>query len=518
MTIIDTTTARSNAAPLSRVQERWVLTATIIASSMAFIDMSIVNVALPVLQHGLNASFAAAQWVVEAYTLVLAALILTGGAIGDLYGRRRVFGIGVLVFALASAACGLAPNPLVLIIARATQGFGAALMMPGSLAILSASFPKERQGQAIGLWSAATGIGVAIAPALGGWLIETFSWRWVFLINLPPAAIALLITFSKLPESRSLRQRPLDYPGMFLATIGLGCLTYGLIAIGQSSFGNPVALITLIAGLVALMLFLVVESRMTMPMVSLAVFRLPGFAGVQAFTFLLWAALSGALFFVPFRLMQVQDFEPLQAGFALLPFVIVVSLLSRWAGKLSDRLGPRPPLMAGACLAGIGFLLLTLPDSSSSYLTGFLPGLAAIGLGMGTCIAPVTVAALNAAGPEHVGIASAINNMAARTGGLIAIACFGLILAACFKMLLEPRLLALGLSPDILHALELERGKLAAAQIPPGLSAEQHEAVLQAIKVAFVGGYRWVMATASLMAFASAGIAAISLKTRSAIR
>jgi EmrB/QacA subfamily drug resistance transporter len=518
MTTTDTIPAHPIAAPLSRVQERWVLTATIIASSMAFIDMSIVNVALPVLQRGLDASFAEAQWVVEAYTLFLSALILTGGAIGDLYGRRRIFGIGILVFALASAACGLAPDPLTLIIARAAQGFGAALMTPGSLAILSASFPKERQGQAIGLWSAATGIGVAIAPALGGWLIDILSWRWVFLINLPPAAIALFITFTKVPESRSLRQRPLDFPGMILATFGLGCLTYGLIDIGQTSFANPIAVTILIAGMVGLVLFLVVESRSTMPMISLAVFRLPGFAGVQAFTFLLWAALSGALFFVPFRLMQVQGFEPLQAGFALLPFVIVVSLLSRWAGKLSDRLGPRLPLMVGACLAGIGFLLLALPDSNSSYLAGFLPGLAAIGLGMGTCIAPVTVAALNAAGPDHVGIASAINNMAARTGGLIAIACFGLILAASFNLLLAPALLALDLPPAALHALDLERSKLAAAQIPSGLSAAQHDAVLQAIKVAFVGGYRWVMATASLMAFASAGFAAMSLKTRSGSR
>ncbi len=397
------------------------LAATIIASSMAFIDMSIVNVALPVLQHGLDASFAEAQWVVEAYTLFLSALILTGGAIGDLYGRRRMFSLGILIFALASAGCGLAPNAAVLIAARAAQGLGAALMTPGSLAILSASFPAERQGQAVGLWSASTGIGVAIAPAVGGWLIHVLSWRWVFLINLPPALIALGITYWKVPESSALQRRSLDLLGMALATMGLGSLTYGLIAIGQTSWHDPLAVGSLLFGFGLLALFVVVEGSSKTPMISLNVFRLQGFAGVQAFTFLLWAALSGALFFVPFRLMQVQGFDPLQAGFALLPFVIVVSLLSRWAGRLSDRLGPRLPLMVGASLAGCGFLLLTLPDANSSYLSGFLPGLGAIGLGMGTCIAPVTVAALNAAGPSHVGIASAINNMAARTGGLIAI-------------------------------------------------------------------------------------------------
>ncbi|HWT97476.1 MAG TPA: MFS transporter, partial [Terriglobales bacterium] len=249
--------AKPATARISRSQEKWVLAATIIASGMAFIDMTIVNVALPVLQHSLNASFAQAQWVVEAYTLFLSALILTGGSIGDLYGRRRVFGIGIVLFALASATCGLAPDPLTLIMARATQGIGAALMMPGSLAILSASFPPERQGRAIVLWSAATGIGAAIAPALGGWLIDTFSWRWVFLINLPLAAISLAIVFARVPESRSARQRPLDWIGILLATCGLGGMTYGLIAAGQTGFAHPLTGGILAGGILFLILFVV---------------------------------------------------------------------------------------------------------------------------------------------------------------------------------------------------------------------------------------------------------------------
>ncbi|MET1027659.1 MAG: MFS transporter [Dongiaceae bacterium] len=497
--------------PITRGQEKWILAATIIASGMAFIDMTIVNVALPVLQHGLNASFAEAQWVVEAYTLFLSALILAGGSIGDLHGRRRIFSIGILLFALASAACGLAPNPLALIIARAAQGFGAALMMPGSLAILAASFPPERQAHAIGLWSAATGIGVAIAPALGGWLIDTFSWRWVFLINLPLAAISLAIVYGKVPESRSAKRRPLDWIGMLLVTIGLGCLTFGLITAGQSGFGNPLAGGGLIVGLIVLLLFILAENRIAAPMISLSLFRLPRFAGVQAFTFLLWAALSGALFFVPFRLMQVQGFKPLQAGFALLPFVIIVSILSRWAGGISNRLGPRIPLVVGACFAGSGFLLLILPDINASYLWGFMPALTMIGLGMGICITPVTVAALNAAGTDHVGIASAINNMAARTGGLIAVAVFGLILADRFGASLDVLLARLDLPAAALQALAFERTKLAAAQIPPDLSPDQQTALAVAIKEAFVNGYRWAMAAAAAMAFTSAWIAATTL-------
>ncbi|HVJ41146.1 MAG TPA: MFS transporter [Dongiaceae bacterium] len=496
---------------VTRRQERWVLAATIIASGMAFIDMTIVNVALPVLQHSLNASFAEAQWVVEAYTLFLSALILTGGSIGDLYGRRRIFGIGIICFALASATCGLAPDPQTLIMARAAQGFGAALMMPGSLAILSASFPPERQGKAIGLWSAATGIGVAIAPALGGWLIDTFSWRWVFLINLPLAAISLAIVYGKVPESRSAKRRPLDWIGILLATFGLGCLTYGLIAAGQTGFGDPLTASALACGIVFLSLLIVAERRIAAPMISLSLFRLPGFAGVQAFTFLLWAALSGALFFVPFRLIQIQGFKPLQAGMALLPFVLIVSILSRWAGGLSDRLGPRIPLIIGAGFAGAGFLLLTLPGADTSYLYGFMPALMTIGLGMGICVAPVTVAAMNAAGADHVGLASAINNMAARTGGLIAIAVFGLLLADRFDAALAPALSALHLPDAALQALQIERTKLAAAVVPGELSPDQHVAVTVAIKQAFVSGYRWTMIAASAMAFASAAVAAFCL-------
>jgi len=511
MTSTNEIAVETSSGRVTRSQEKWVLAATIIASGMAFIDMTIVNVALPVLQHGLNATFAQAQWVVEAYTLFLSALILAGGSIGDLYGRRRVFGIGILIFALASATCGLAPDPATLIVSRAVQGLGAALMMPGSLAILSASFPPERQGQAIGLWSAATGIGVAIAPALGGWLIETFSWRWVFLINLPLAAISLLIVYGKVPESRSAKRRPLDWIGILLATIGLGSLTYGLIAAGQTSFTNPLTAGALITGVIALLLFVLAEARIAAPMISLSLFRLPRFAGVQAFTFLLWAALSGALFFVPFRLMQVQGFEPLQAGMALLPFVIIVSILSRWAGGLSDRLGPRLPLVVGACCAGTGFLLLTLPDTSASYLWGFMPALMMIGCGMGVCITPVTVVALNAAGTDHVGIASAINNMAARTGGLIAVAAFGLILAYGFDAALTHGLAQIDLPAASRQALDLERGKLAAAQIPAGLSPDQQVAVTAAIKNAFVSGYRWAMIAAASLAFASAWIAAVSL-------
>ncbi len=498
--------------PDARLREPWVLAATIVASSMAFIDMTVVNVALPVLQRSLGATFAEAQWVVEAYTLFLSALVLAGGTLGDLYGRRRCFSLGVLIFALASAACGIAPDPVFLIVARAIQGMGSALLMPGSLAILAAGFPADRRGRAIGLWSAASGVCVAIAPAFGGWLIDTFSWRWVFLINLPLAAVTLAITWSKLAESKGREGGRLDLPGTALATLGLGGLTFGLIEAGRAGFGDRLADGSIIFGILALAAFFAVERHSKHPMIPLQLFRLPVFAGIQVFTFLLWAALSGALFFVPFRLMQVQGFGPLQAGGALLPCVVIISILSRWAGGLVDRLGPQRPLIAGAIIAGLGYLLLAVPGPTTPYWLGVLPALMVVGIGMGVCVAPVTVTAMSAAGNDHVGAASAINNMVARTGGLLAIALFGLILAQRFAAAFDRSVAALALPADAIAALAPERAKLAGAILPASLNAEQHRLLTEAILAAFVEGYRWVMVLASGLAFASAIVAVLWLR------
>jgi EmrB/QacA subfamily drug resistance transporter len=508
-TIYGAATMNSTPIPpsITRAQEKWILAATIIASTMAFSDMTIVNVALPILQESLGASFSAVQWVVESYTLVLSAMILVGGAIGDLFGRRRVFSIGIVIFAIASAGCGLAPDAQTLIIARGVQGFGAALMMPGSLAIVSASFPRERQGDAIGLWSVSTGISMAVAPAFGGWLIETFSWHAAFLINLPLAALALLITLRHVPESRSAHARSLDLVGMVLAIVGLGALTYGLIAAGEHGFADPRASGSMLGGALVLVLFVLAERRARDPMVPLRMFKLPNFAGIQAYTFLLWAALHGTTFFVPFRLMQVQGLEPMEAGMALLPLVVIASLLSRWFGRLADRVDPRLLLVGGALLTGSGFFLLVLPDANTHYLIGFLPPLALMGIGMGMCQVPVTVVALNAAGPSHVGTSSAINNMAARTGGLIAIAVFGLVLAHGFGAALTPALQSAGLPEAAQAALELQRAKLAGAVVPADLTPEQQAAATAAIKSAFISGYRWAMVVAGVMAFFSALVA-----------
>ncbi len=509
MDSIDANQPESAARPASppaitRSQERWILAATIIASTMTFSDMTIVNVALPVLQREFGASFAQVQWVVESYTLVLSALILVGGAGGDLFGRRRVFSIGMAIFALASAACGLAPSAGLLVAARAVQGIGAALMMPGSLAIVSASFPRERQGEAIGIWSASTGIAMTVAPAFGGWLIDAFSWHAAFLINLPLAAIAFAITYWKVPESRSDRPRRLDLVGMALATVGLGALTYGLIAAGEHGLDALIAWGPMLLGAASLVLFVLQEKHAQDPMVPLAFFLIPRFAVIQAFTFTLWAALQGTTFFVPFRLMQVQGFKPTEAGVALLPLIVTASILSRFFGRLTDRIAPRILLVTGALLTGAGFFLLTVPDATTPYAVGFLPALLLIGLGMGVCQVPVTVVALNAAGPANVGTSSAINNMVARAGGLIAIAVFGLILAHGYNAALMPALQDAGIPDAAQQAIALQRAKLAATTVPADLSAGQYDLAAAIIRHAFVTGYRWAMAAAGIMAIASA--------------
>lgn len=497
-----------------RFREKWILAATVIASTMAFSDMTIVNVALPVLQRELGVTFSALQWVVESYTLMLSALVLVGGAIGDIYGRRRMFIAGIVIFAIASAGCGLSQSAGVLIAARAIQGIGAALMMPGSLAIVSASFPRDRQGHGIGIWSAFTGMSTALAPALGGWLIDVLSWHAAFLINLPLAAVSLAIALRHVPESRPERRRRLDLTGMLLAIVGLGALTYGLIGAGEWGFGDLRSFGPMLVGVMALVSFVFAESRAGDPIIPLPLFRIPGFSAIQAFTFVLWAALHGTTFFVPLRLMQVHGFAPTEAGAALLPLVVTSSVLSRYFGRLTDRIAPRTLLIIGACLTGTGFLYLAMPDSSARYIVGFFPALLLMGIGMGVCQVPVTVVAMNAAGRTNVGTSSAINNAAARTGGLMAIAVFGLVLVNGYDDALAGSLHGARLPAAVQSALEQQHGKLAGSVLPAGLTPDQHRLATMVIVQSFVAGYRRAMVLAAAMAFASALIAARCLTAR----
>lgn len=491
----------------------WVLVATILGSSMAFIDSTVVNVALPTLQTQLHATVSDVQWVVESYALLVAALILVGGSLGDHLGRRRIFVWGVALFAIASAWCGLAPSIGQLILARAVQGMGGALLIPGSLSIIGASFTDDQRGSAIGFWSGFTAITSAAGPVLGGWLIETFSWRWVFLINLPLALIVLTISLWQVPESRDPEASQLDWLGAILAILGLGSIVYGLLESANQGF-NAVVLGAIALGLVIVGLFFWVESQLSSPMMPLSLFRSRTFSGANLLTLLLYSALGGALFFLPFNLIQVQGYSATAAGAALVPFPVLMFCLSRWSGGLVSRYGARLPLMVGPTIAAIGFGLMTRPSLGGSYWTTFFPAVITLGLGMAVCVAPLTTAVMNAVNVRYVGAASGVNNAVSRIASLLAIAVLGIVMLDRFNHSLNQRLMSLPLTPQAQQFLDAQRINLAAATVPPGLSPDVEAALKGAIAAAFVDGFRQVMWTAVGLAIASAITAALMIEQR----
>src|SRR5215207_4973686 len=482
---------------------RWILAATILASSMAFIDGTVVNVALPFLQTNLNATAIGIQWVVEAYSLFLSALLLVGGSLGDRYGRRRIFNIGVVIFALASALCGMAANIEQLIVARAVQGIGAAMLVPGSLALISSSFPEDKRGKAIGTWSGFSAMTTAIGPVLGGWLVEHWSWRAAFFLNLPFAVAVLAISLWKVPETREKEQGgPLDWLGAALATLGLGGVIYGLIESPRLGFSNPLVLLTLIGGLVSLAVFVYNEARAKNPMVPLQLFRNRDFAGANVLTLLLYAALSGTFFFFTLNLIQIQGYSATAAGAALLPFVVIMFSLSRWSGGLIDRFGARVPLTVGPLIAAAGFALFAVPGVSGNYWTSFFPAVVVLGLGMTISVAPLTTTVMSSVGEEQAGVASGINNAVSRTAGLLAIAVFGVVMLHAFSRALASGVSGIQIDDQLKHAVYEQRVKLAGLELPP-TDPGTREQLTVAVADSFVFGFRIIMFTSAALAIAS---------------
>jgi EmrB/QacA subfamily drug resistance transporter len=435
---------------------RWVLLATVLGSAIASIDATVVGIALPAIGHEFGSSLATLQWVVTAYTLTLAGLLLFAGALGDKYGRKLVFLIGVIWFAVASLLCAVAPDSSFLITARAVQGIGAALLTPGSLAIIEASFRPDDRSKAIGAWSGFSGVGVAIGPFLGGWLIQAVSWRLIFVINLPLAALVLAVALRHVPESRDpAATGKLDVTGGVLVTLGLVGLTYGLIEGPAKGWTHPGPLAALLAGLALLAAFAVWERRTPAPMLQLSLFRSTQFTVANILTFIVYGALGGALFLLPIQLEQVAGYTPLQAGVSLLPITVIMLLLSARSGALAGRIGPRLQMSVGPVVIGLGLALFVRIGSSGNYLTEVLPALVIFGLGLATNVAPLTSTVLAAAPAEQAGMASAINNDVARAAGLIAVA----VLPA-----------AAGLSGDAyLHKHTFSAGFHTAALISAGL-------------------------------------------------
>jgi len=499
--------SRPATTPCPKSRGRWVLAATILASSMAFIDSTVVNVALPALQTSLNATAVDMQWVIEAYSLLLSALLLAGGSLGDHYGRRRVFLIGVALFASASAACGFAADIRQLIAARALQGLGAALLVPGSLAIISSSFSERERGRAIGTWSGFSAITTGIGPVIGGWLIEHVSWRAVFFINIPLALVVILISLRHVAENSDKENTKVDWLGAILAAAGLGALVYGLIESSRLGFADRSVIVVLIAAGVLIIVFLLIEARLPQPMLPLALFRSRIFTGANLLTFLLYAALGGTLFFLPLNLIQVQHYSATAAGAALLPFILIISFLSRWSGGLVASYGPKLPLIVGPLIAAFGFALFALPGVGGSYWTNFFPPIVVLGLGMAVSVAPLTTTVMNSVAPRHVGIASGINNAVARSAGLLAIAVLGIVMLHVFSDGLDRRVAEWKLPALASQSLQAQRTKLAAAALPEDQDPATRQLIRRAVDESFVTGFRAIMVIGAALAVASAGMA-----------
>jgi EmrB/QacA subfamily drug resistance transporter len=491
-------------APCSVPARPWILATTILASSMVFIDGTVVNVALPALQREFGATAAQAQWIVESYALFLASLLLVGGSAGDRFGRRRIFTLGVALFAAASAWCAMAGSIEQLLIARAVQGVGGALLVPGSLALISASFPQDVRGKAIGTWSGWTAITAALGPVIGGFLIEHWSWRYAFLLNIPLAAIVLLLAFRFIPESRNTRVAArLDWAGAALASTGLGALVFGLIESSSSGWSNWRVTGALLFAAITLAGFVLVERRHPAPMLPLRLFRSRDFSGANLLTLLLYAALGGSLYFLPLNLIQVQGYSATAAGAALLPLILIMFVFSRWAGGLVDRYGARRPLVIGPAIAALGFLLLAVPGVGGSYWTMFFPGLLVLGFGMAVSVAPLTTTVMNAFDTSLAGVASGINNAVSRVAALLAIAVFGIVMSMAFRHTLAKAAADMKVAPSVMRQVMSQQDRLAAIEIPPQASDSEKEAIRTAVAKSFVHGFRWVMLLSALLALAS---------------
>ena len=438
-------TGDAAALSYSSAPGRWVLAVTVLGSGIASLDATVVNIALPTIGRDFHTGIGALQWVMTGYTLTLAAFLLIGGSLGDRFGRRKVYLIGVVWFALASAACGFAAGAVFLIVTRVLQGIGAALLTPGSLAILEASFEPEDRARAIGAWSGLSGVATAAGPLVGGYLISAASWRWIFFINLPIAAVVVALGARHIPESRDPGATgAIDYAGAPAAVVFLTGITFAFIEAPTLGWSSPAVLAMALVGVAGLTAFLAVEHRAASPMLPLSIFRERQFAATNAVTFIVYAALVGATFLLPVVLQVVSGYSPLASGLALLPLTIIMLALSARSGQLATRIGPRLQMSAGPIVVGAGLAMLMLATYGSSYVVYVLPAVVVFGLGLAITVAPLTATAMSSAPAQHSGIASAVNNDVARFGGLLAVAVLPALAGITGTAYLHPDALAAG--------------------------------------------------------------------------
>jgi EmrB/QacA subfamily drug resistance transporter len=483
----------------SKRREILILTATIIASGMAFLDGTVVNIAVPSIQNSFHAAFDKLLWVLNAFPLFLASFLLISGSFSDRYGRKRIFVSGILLFSIASFICAISGSVTMLAIARALQGLGAAMMIPGSLAIINLTVPHERRGRAIGLWSGFAGGIAAIGPFVGGWLVQHFSWHAIFYINLPLGLAAFLLAIYAVPESRNENAKSLDWWGTLFILMGLFGISYGLISAPRISWHNPTVLVSLIVGVLSLIVFYFVEKRASQPLVPLTIFKSKLVLGSNLVTLFLYFALNGIIFFITLNMQQVQGLSPIYAGLALLPSILIITFLSGYGGTISDRIGPRLPMILGPLIVAAGMGSLILPGTHSNYFTSFMPGLILFGLGMSMVIAPLTKSALSV--PEYYsGSASGINNAVARTASLLAIAILGAVAIPVFSRNLAANIQHANMQSVQKQEIVSQAIKLGGIDIPSDFSAASKTAATETIKQSFVHTFRIVMGINALLA------------------
>ena len=502
--------------PCAEKSRAWVLAATILGSSMAFIDSTVVNVALPALQSSLHATVVDVQWVVESYGLFLSALILVGGALGDSLGRRKMFLLGILGFAVASAGCGSSSSIKSLLVWRSVQGIAAAFLVPGSLAIISSSFDEKSRGKAIGTWAGFTTITTASGPVLGGWLIEHASWHWIFFLNIPLATLALIISLWHVHESRSSDPGSVDWLGASITILGLAALVYGFLESSILGWTHPRVMGTLIFGVGSLTLFVFIEKTVRTPMVPPKLFQSARFSGANLITLFLYAALGIFFFVFPMNLIQIQKYSATATGAASLPMILLMFLLSRWSGGLISRYGPKIPLIVGPLIAAVAFLLFAVPGVSAGYSTAFFPAFVILGLGMAISVAPLTTVVMTSVGQERVGTASGINNAVARVAGVLAVAVFGAVMAAAFAHSLRHSLDGLHLNAGVVQQLESNAARLGGLDAPFDVDSQTASTIRSAIAESFVFGFRLIMLLCASLAFASAAVAWRKIPAQSA--
>ena len=495
--------------------EKWTLIATILASSMVFIDSFAMNIVLPSIQADLNLSGKSIMWIINSYSLFLSSLLLVGGSLGDLYGRKKIFIIGIVTFSVSSLLCGISPGAELLIAARAFQGIGGALMVPGSLAIISAIIPAKKRGKAFGTWSTFTMLTTIIGPAFGGWLAGLGLWRVIFFINIPFAVFVIAALIIKVPENKDESAKKLDIPGAILATLGLSGITYGFLEASDKGFGNFTIQLSLAAGLFSLIAFLIVEMKSTHPMIPLKLFKSRAFSGVNAMTLFVYAALSVSLFFLPLNLIQVQGYPEAIAGLTLLPFAILVSALSRFTGNFSDKFGSRIPLIVGPICAGIGLFLLTFPgltEGPKDFWTTFFPGIFVLGTGMGILVAPLTATVMASVPENNSGIASGVNNTMARTAGLLAVAVLGAIILITFRSDLTSNVNAFNISDDKKTELINASIDLAETQPPQSLTVEETQQAKKIIKASFIQSFNFIIYISVVLTLLGSLISMLTVK------